>query len=110
MGCVRWFRKRARSQGAPAESRENVDALVRHLTGFVSSRRGVEAWLEEPTNFNKPSILLVAADGESTRRAVPSIRFGYDFANRHDIPAYDAGVVPYPQRMRDYGLRQRRGS
>lgn len=65
--------------------------------------------MEEPTNFNKPSILLVAADGESTRRAIPDVRFGYEFAHNHDIPAYDAGVVPYPQRMRDYGLRQRRG-
>lgn len=65
--------------------------------------------MEEPTNFNKPSILLIAADGESTRRAIPSIRFGYDFARTHDLPAYDAGVVPYPQRLRDYGLRQRRG-
>lgn len=86
------------------------DGLREHLSGFVSSRRGVEAWLEQPTNFNKPSILLVAADGESTRRAIPSVDFGYDFAAGHDIPAYDAGVVPYPQRMRDYGAQQRRAN
>lgn len=83
------------------------DVLHQHLSGFVTSRRGVEAWLEQPTNFNKPSILLVAADGESTRRAIPSIGFGYDFAARHDIPAYDAGVVPYPRRMREYGASRK---
>lgn len=82
--------------------------MFEHLDNFVLSRRGVEAWLEEPTNFNKPSILLVAADGESTRRAIPSVDYGYRFADKHDIPAYDAGVVPYPRRMREYGLRQRR--
>lgn len=89
------------------ESRDLAPELREHLSGFVRSRRGVEAWLEQPTNFNKPSILLVAADGESTRRSIPSLEFGYDFAAGHDIPAYDAGVVPYPQRMRDYGQRQR---
>lgn len=68
----------------------------------------MEAWLEQPTNFNKPSILLVAANGESTRRAIPSIGYGYDFAKGHDIPAYDAGVVPYPSRMREYGVQARR--
>ena len=51
---------------------------------------------------------VVAADGESTRRAIPSIGYGYDFAAGHDIPAYDAGVVPYPSRMREYGARAAR--
>lgn len=92
------------------EAREVPDTLRDHLTDFVRSRRGVEAWLEQPTSFNKPSILLVAADGESTRRSVPSIDYGYEFAADHDIPAYDAGVVPYPQRMRDYGENKRRAN
>ena len=25
-----------------------------------------------------------------------------------DIPAYDAGVVPYPQRMREYGAKNKK--
>ena len=82
--------------------------LLDHLDGFVATRRGVEAWLEQPTSFNRPSILLVAADGESTRRAIPSVGLGHDFAARHDIPAYDAGVVPYPQRMREYGAKNKK--
>lgn len=89
------------------DAREVSDVLRDHLSGFVTTRRGVEAWLEQPTNFNKPSILLVAANGESTRRSIPSIDYGYDFAAGHDIPAYDAGVVPYPGRMREYGARSR---
>lgn len=75
---------------------------------FVRTRRGVEAWIEQPTSFNPPSILLVAADGESTRRGLASADEGYGFARRHNIPCYDAGVVPYPQRMRDYGARKKK--
>ena len=72
------------------------------------TRRGVEAWVEQPTSFNPPSILLVAADGESTRRGLPSAAVGYSFAAEHDMPCYDAGVVPYPKRMREYGQRAKR--
>lgn len=89
------------------ETREAPEALVAHLSAFIGSRRGVEAWVEQPNSFNKPSILLVAADGESTRRVIPSVAFGYGFAAEHDIPAYDAGVVPYPGRMREYESRRR---
>lgn len=109
MRGVRWFRRRSKQTEGKSTERERGDAVVDHLSDFVTTRRGVEAWMEEPTNFNKPSILLVAADGESTRRAIPSISFGYEFADTYNLPAYDAGVVPYPKRLRDYGLRQRRG-
>ncbi|MDO5735209.1 MAG: hypothetical protein Q4P15_01895 [Propionibacteriaceae bacterium] len=103
-----WFSKKKKQAQVSRDAREVPDVLREHLSRFVTTRRGVEAWLEQPTNFNKPSILLVAASGESTRRAIPSIDYGYDFAAGHDIPAYDAGVVPYPARMRQYGVEARR--
>lgn len=86
------------------------DAVREHLLAFAQSRRGVEAWVEQPTSFNPPSILLVAADGESTRRGLPSADYGYAFAEGLSLPCYDAGVVPYPQRMREYGMRAKRAS
>ena len=105
-----WF-DRFRKQAQLAKEAEQVPAAVRdHLLSFISTRRGVEAWVEQPTSFNPPSILLVAFDGESTRRALPSADYGYKFADDHSIPCYDAGVVPYPKRMRDYGLRTKRGA
>lgn len=110
MLLVGWFSRRKREVSLAKESKQVPDALLDHLSAFVSSRRGVEAWVEQPTSFNKPSILLVAADGESTRRGLPSAEYGYDFASRHDIPCYDAGVVPYPRRMREYGLNQKKQS
>ncbi|OCL37192.1 hypothetical protein BCR15_10820 [Tessaracoccus lapidicaptus] len=103
-----WFRRRRREVQVAREERQVPDAMRQHLSQFVATRRGVEAWVEQPTSFNKPSLLLVAADGESTRRGIPSVAYGYDFAARHDLPCYDAGVVPYPKRMREYGLRAKR--
>ncbi len=85
------------------------DASLDHLAAFVQARQGVEAWIEQPNTFTRPSMLLIAFDGEWTRRSVPDVAWGRQFAARNGIPAYDAGVVPYPQRMRDYNARQRRG-
>lgn len=107
LGDVGWFSKKKRQAQVARDARDVPDVTRDHLADFVKTRRGVEAWLEQPTSFNKPSILLVAATGESTRRSIPSIDYGYDFAAGHDIPAYDAGVVPYPGRMREYGVRRR---
>ena len=86
------------------------DATLAHLSDFVATRRGVEAWVEQPTSFNRASILLVAADGESTRRGLPSADVGYHFADDHAVPCYDAGVVPYPKRMREYSLNAKRAA
>ena len=36
------------------------------------------------------------------------VAVGYSFAAEHDMPCYDAGVVPYPKRMREYGQRAKR--
>ena len=81
-----------------------------HLEDFIRTRSGVEGWVERATKFNKISLLLVAADGETTRREVPSDTFAQNLCAKHDIPCYDAGVVPYPQRMRDYGVKKRKES
>jgi len=73
-----------------------------HLEEWTSSRRGVEAFVELRTSLNPPSVLLVAHDGEWTRRAVPSEQVAFDWARKVGIPCYDASLVGYPQRMRDW--------
>lgn len=83
-------------------------ATVAHLDEFVASRRGVEAFVELPTTVTRATLLLIAFDGEWTRRSVASVDWAREFAAKHQLPAYDAGVVGYPQRMRDYNARQRR--
>lgn len=110
MNAVGWFSRKKKQAEVARASKQVPDALRDHLSLFVTTRRGVEAWVEQPTSFNPPSILLVAADGESTRRGLPSAEYGYHFADEHEIPCYDAGVVPYPKRMREYGLAAKRAA
>lgn len=77
-----------------------------HLRDFVRSRRGVEGFVEPRTAVTDVTILLVAHDGEWTRRRVPSVEWAHSFANAEGIPSYDAAVVGYPDRMRAYNRRQ----
>jgi hypothetical protein len=76
-----------------------------HLTRFARSRVGVEAFVEPRTAVTETTVVLVAADGEWTRRRVPGPQAAHQLAHRLGIPAYDAGVVGYPQRMRDWNAR-----
>ena len=78
-----------------------------HLHEFVTSRRGVEGFVEPRTAVSEVTLLLVAHDGEWTRRRVPSVSWAHDFCNKHQVPSYDAAVVGIPQRMRDYNRRKK---
>ncbi len=80
-----------------------------HLTEFVTTRRGVEGFVEPRTAVSDVTILLVAFDGEWTRRRVPSVEWAHSFANSRGIPSYDAAVVGYPDRMRAYNRRNKSG-
>ena len=84
-------------------------ATIAHLKEFIATRRGVEAFIEQPTTMTRTTLLLIAHDGEWTRRSVGSVNWARRFASSHRLPAYDAGVVGYPQRMRDYNARRRSG-
>lgn len=106
MGLFDRVRGRGRRAGDGADAAAN-DASLAHLQDFADTRWGVEAWVEEAQKYARPSLLLVAGDGEFTRRTVPSERWAYKWAEKRGLPAHRAGVVPYPQRMRDYIARRR---
>lgn len=109
MGAVGWF-SRMRGKRAAAGRDATVEAAtIGHLENFLRTRRGVEAFIEQPTTMTRATLLLIAHDGEWTRRSVDSVEWARRFATRHRLPAYDAGVVGYPQRMRDYNARRRSG-
>ena len=102
------FFSRTRSRASTAKQDRGLDDATRSVLGdFIKQRRGVEGWVESATRFNKPSLLLIAYDGEWIRRSIPSAAWAFDFCAKHDIPAYQAGVVPYPQRKRDWDARHR---
>ena len=49
--------------------------------------------------------MFVANTGEWTRRRVRDARTAHELANRLGVPSYDAALVGYPQRMRDWNAR-----
>jgi hypothetical protein len=76
------------------------------VDGWIADRRGVEIYVEPRTAVTGLTMLLVAADGEFIRRPVDSPKKAQAFARRHGLPIYDATVVGYPQRMRDWSRRR----
>ncbi len=77
------------------------------LREWAAARHGVEAYVEPRTSMSETTVVLVASDGESIRRRVPSPSVAADFARKAGIPVYDTNRVGYPQRMRDYAVRQK---
>jgi hypothetical protein len=48
------------------------------------------------------TIVLVAGDGEWTRRRIAGPDAARDLGRRLGMPVYEAAIVGYPQRMRDW--------
>jgi uncharacterized NAD-dependent epimerase/dehydratase family protein len=83
-------------------------AVRDHVASFVSSRRGVEAFVEPPTNVTATTVVFIAHDGEWTRRAVSSRDAAFELPRALGIPVYDVNQTGYPSRMREWNSRQRR--
>jgi hypothetical protein len=80
---------------------------ISHLKDFVESRRGVEAYVEPVTMATETTVVLIAHDGEWTRRRVEGPKEAQELAHKWGIPVYDAAVVGYPPRMREWTQRHR---
>ncbi len=73
----------------------------------MRTRVGVEAYLEPRTTVTETTVILIAHDGEWTRRRVADPGAGRALANRLSIPIYDVRLMGYPQRMRDFNERRK---
>jgi hypothetical protein len=100
-GLVRLFRRRSRA----GVVRKADGADTTHLTEFARTHTGVEAFVEPPTAVSTTTVVFVANSGEWTRRRVRDARAAHELANRLGVPSYDAALVGYPQRMRDWNAR-----
>ena len=87
--------------------RGGFSAEADHLREWTRTHTGVEAFVEPRTTVTETTMLLVAADGEWTRRRVAGPEAARKLAHRLAIPVYDVQLVGYPQRMRDHDARQR---
>jgi hypothetical protein len=102
---VAFFRRRKTTVAA---GRSTGREELAHLEEFVRSRRGVEGFIEPRTTVTETTLLLIAHDGEWTRRRMANPQSARQFAHRLGMPIYDVALVGYPQRMRDYNERQKR--
>lgn len=96
----RFTRGRARADTAASSD-------ARHLADWAHSHHGVEAYIEPETTVTELTVVLVAADGEWTRRKVGGERGARRLGQELKIPVYDVRKTGYPQRMRDYDNRRR---
>lgn len=100
-----WFRRRS---AAGVQSDRGSSDLA-HLENFVKTRRGVEAYLEPRTTVTEATVMLIADDGEWTRRRVPSPEHARAWGRKIGIPVYDVALTGYPRRMREYNERRKAG-
>jgi hypothetical protein len=100
-----WLSRHRKQRPGTLRTADSTD--LQHLSDFVKSRPGVEAFLEPRTAVTETTLVLVAGSGEWTRRRVDGLSGANSFAKKHAIPLYDVGVVGYPQRMRDWNARRK---
>ena len=87
-------------------SKRNNPALV-ELEKFVSERKGIEGYIEPKTATSPTTLLLVDRDGAHLRGPVRDPADGAAFCEKHGIPVYDAQVIGYPRRMKEFERNRR---
>ena len=95
-----------RGKDRPGTLRSSSSADVDHLSAFIKTRVGVEAYLEPRTTVTDTTVVLVASSGEWTRRRVAGEGGARDLARKHSIPIYEVAIMGYPKRMRDWTARR----
>lgn len=99
-----WFRRRKTvAAGGRSANREDLS----HLEDFIRTRRGVEGFIEPKTTVTETTLLLIAHDGEWTRRRMASPEAARRFAHKLSMPIYDVALVGYPKRMREFNERRK---
>jgi hypothetical protein len=101
--------RRKGARGRPGTLRGANESDTKHLDDWAATRQGVEAYVEPRTNVTETTVVLIAHDGEWTRRRIASLEAAQQFGRKRSIPVYEVARVGYPQRMRDYTERMKRG-
>jgi hypothetical protein len=78
------------------------------LEAWAASRRGLEGFIEPKTSTSPTTLLLVDRDGDHLRAPVREPGDAAAFCERLSIPVYDAQVIGYPKRMKDFEKNRRR--
>ena len=87
-------------------AKKNNPALT-ELEDFAASHQGLEGFIEPQTPTSPTTLLLVDRYGEHVRAPVREPDDAVSFCERLAIPVYDAKVIGYPKRMRDFDKRSK---
>ena len=96
-----------RRKDRPGTVRVAASGDADHLAAFAQSRKGVEGFVEPQTNTTATTLVLVAGDGEWTRRRVDTPKAAFVLGQKLGIPVYDVAAVGYPTRMREWTARRK---
>jgi len=102
--------RRKRGNTADAPDRREAAAAAAHLGAFAESRKGVEAFIEPVTAISGTTVVFVADTGEWTRRRVADPGAARALGRKLGVPVYEAALVGYPKRMREWTRRQSDGT
>ena len=97
-----------RRRRRPGVVRSASESDTRHLDTWAAARSGVEAYVEPRTRVTETTVVLIAHDGEWTRRRIGSLDEAQRFGRKRGIPVYEVARVGYPKRMREYTQRMKR--
>jgi hypothetical protein len=103
-----WFDRARGARGSGGRwrgrtlDREAARSDLADLERFATTRQGVEGYVEPRTTVTEATLVLVAADGEWTRRRIAGPEVARRLSRDLAIPVYDAQVTGYPRRMREY--------
>lgn len=100
-----WFSRKKKRSDTFDRGAQSFDTS--HLEEFHASRHGVEAYVEPKTTVTETTVMMIAHDGEWTRRRVDGVEGAFKLGKKLSIPVYEVSKVGYPQRKRDYDERQR---
>lgn len=101
--------RKANRRGKVRFDRASEDSDIKALIDFAKSRVGVEFFVEPETFATRTTAVAVATDGEWIRRRCGSPEVIRKVAANLALPAYDVQIIGYPQRMRDWSARNKRG-
>lgn len=107
MGLFDRLRRRRANRPATRARESDLKYLRQWVADHGGSHGGVEGYIEPKTTVTDVTVVLVAADGQWTRRRAGGDAGARRLADRLKIPVYDVQKVGYPQRMRDHDARHR---
>ncbi len=87
--------------------REATAADLAGLRDFAREHRGVELFAEPETAATDATVVAVDGQGAWIRRRVGSPAVARRLARDLALPIYDASVVGYPRRMREWSRANR---